>query len=244
MYVQAFNPVNGLSIEFKYDKEAISQAIATQVSTWVNGIAFSFLGLCEAAVESARHNYQLLDQSIVDAQSFVWQSAKETAVNARSLAAELLGATRVRVKRHIMELIQPPFNAVEQQYVAVRNQVREVLTAYIEGAAAEPIQLSAVSKEPIMLSSVNEALQGLEVEEVEEIGHIPNGLESGATLQQVQSAEVVVAAQQKLHQAGIDYQALDVRSLRNLARGKVPGFMRLSAKELAQKLAEQEGAVV
>jgi hypothetical protein len=232
MYVQAFNPVNGLSIEFKYDKEAISQAIATQVSLWVQSITADFLELCEAGVVAFQKNSNQFSQSVRDAGGFIKGSVKAVAAKVRSLATEFAEATRIGMKRRLLGLIVPPLQRMEQQYVQTRNRVQDLWDAYLK--AEEPVQLSAASEEPIMLPSVDEAL------EIEEVGHIPNGLECGEAIEQVQSAEVEAF----MPQAEVDYRQLGIRVLRKHASGRISGYMQMSKEELAERLTELEGAVV
>lgn len=157
-----FTPISGFSVQFEYDRAAVSQAIAAQVAVWVNSLTSSFLSLCEATVSQGRQTRTQVHHRVIQAQREVAEATFNTTTQAKELTVALVIATGHRIQYQTLGWVLPPANRMIERYLTIRNTLQSALTAYIEGSDAEPIQLNALSQEPVILPSIA-ALEGQEL---------------------------------------------------------------------------------
>jgi hypothetical protein len=162
-----FNPVQGFSIEFHYDRSQIASAISTQVSIWVHGIAGQFLGLCEDTVNAGRVQRQKANryaaEKTAEVKLALMNVSRRVLKYLQHMLTDLIKATGRRIQTYLLNLVMPTVQAVIETCLNSFQRVDSVCEQYV--AKSYDIAL-AETQSPVILPSVFAALSAVDEPEI------------------------------------------------------------------------------
>jgi hypothetical protein len=159
MSTKLFNPVQGFSIEFSYDRDQISSAVSTQISIWFHGITHSFLGLCEDVVDAGRSQREKANlyaaAKTVAAKSVLSKALHRITGYVKKVIIDLVRATNQRIQSYLLNLCLPTLETIIKACFNGFDRFNSACEQYV--AKSYDIAL-AEKQSPIILPSVYAAL--------------------------------------------------------------------------------------